>query len=99
MADVNEVVVNENGTVEGSDSTSLTTGEKVVLGVTLTGVGALGWVIGTYVIAPLIKKVTSIGSDKESKKTDKETKTKKGGKNQVPYDEDGDYREVRDDED
>ena len=100
MADVNEVVVNENGTVTEDDGEQLTGTEKAILAGTAIGIGAAGYLLGTYVVAPLIRKAKS-KTDSEFERAKKESKRKKKAKRSrsgVDYDEDADFREVHDDD-
>lgn len=96
MAENNEVIVNENGQVE--DDGKLTTGEKVFLGGSVVGIGALGYLLGTYVIAPAIKKVKK-HTETAYEQAVRESKKRKNRKARVPYDEDGDYRDVKPEDD
>lgn len=102
MADMNEVVVNQDGTVEGSgNGEELTVAEKVFLGGACVGIGAAGYLLGTYVFAPLIRKAKSKVAETEFERAKREANGKhhRRSKSGVNYDEDGDYREDEDDED
>lgn len=99
MADMNEVVVNQDGQVEGSSDEKLTTGEKLILGGTCIGIGTAGYFLGTYVFAPLIRKARSKAAETEYERAKRRAKVRKTSpKPKVDYDEDGDYREVDDNE-
>ena len=99
MADMNEVVVNQDGTVETADDGKLTTAEKAILVGTGLGVGTAGYLLGTYVFAPLFRKAKSRKAETEFERARREAKgKKKRSKRGVEYDEDADYRDV-DDED
>lgn len=89
----NNVVV-ENGTVE-NDNEKLTTGEKVILGVTAGVLMAAGYFTVKHIVIPVGRK---IGGFFGSKKENLDQKRGKKSKSGVPYDEDGDFTEVNGDE-
>ena len=93
----NEIVVNENGQVE--DDGKLTTGEKLFLGGSVVGIGALGYVLGTYVFAPAIKKVKKHAEKTAYEQAQAESRRRKKSESRVPYDEDGEFRDAKDDDD
>ena len=100
MEEMNNVVANDSTNEATSDSSEkLTAGEKMVLGGLALGVGAAGYVVGTYIIAPICRKLMAIADAAgEERKANKRSKRKKSDSG-VEYDEDGDYRETSDDND
>lgn len=91
----NNVVV-ENGTDE-NDNEKLTTGEKVILGVTAAGLMAAGYFTVKHIVIPVGRKIGGFFSSKKENLDQK--RGKKRSESGVQYDEDGDYTEVDDKED
>lgn len=89
MEENTNVVVNDS---ENSEE-KLTGGEKaIVLGAAVV-CGGLGYVIGTYIIAPVCRKIGAAISGEKEKKPRKTLKAKRS-ESGVDYDEDGDFRET-----
>jgi hypothetical protein len=94
----NEIVVNEDGTVE--DSEKLTKTDKLILGGTCIGIGTAGYLLGTYVIAPFVRKLKrraelEMAYEKVRQEASRGKKKKKS-ESGVDYDED--FFEVDDEE-
>lgn len=90
----NNAVVTENENAKKEDKENLTGKEKGILIGTCIIIGGIGWFVGNHVAVPLVNKVVSwIGGKKESTKSGTGRQKSNSG---VQYDEDGDYKEVDD---
>lgn len=101
MEENNVVATENNGTVENNNGEKLTAGEKWLLLGICGVIGAGGWAVGTFIIDPAIRGLSSvIKSRKEANAGYKKAGKKKAKKsnNGTEYDEEGDYREIDDDE-
>ena len=90
----NEIIVNEDGSVEDGGE-KLTATEKLILGGTCIGIGAAGYLLGTYVIAPIVKKLKAKAAWKTWEKANKK-RSKVANESETV--QDGDWREVDDEE-
>lgn len=98
MADINEVTVNEDGTVVEGSGEHLTFAEKAFLGATAIGIGTAGYFIGTRLVAPMIRKVRSGGeTEYDRAKRDAKRKSRRRSRSGVDYDEDAEFRDAEED--
>ena len=106
MADYNEnnevVVANENTAVATQqDQEKLTTGEKVILAGAVGGIGFAGYLIGTFIVAPIVRNARDTMALKREIREEYRRQSRSNGqqrRSRVDYDEDGDYREPDDDQ-
>jgi UPF0716 family protein affecting phage T7 exclusion len=89
----NKVVVPETESTETKNDNKLTGGEKAILGGFCFAVGCIGWAVGNYLIVPAVNKIVTAVEEKKAEKP-KTKKGKKKSKSGVDYDEDGDFKEV-----
>lgn len=88
---------NQNQQVVKQDDNKLTTGEKVMVGGAVVGIGIVGYLLGTYIVAPIVANARYAMAERKAEKAYRQGGRKRSGK-KVDYDEDGDYREVDDQE-
>lgn len=94
----NEMEQNQVTVSEQKDDGKLTTSEKWIVGGAVCGIGLAGYLLGTYIVAPIVNNIRYTMAERKADE-DARKRGKKRSKSGVEFDEDADFKEVDQEED